>query len=166
AAPVTIVEFADFQCPFCFRLQPTLERVKRKYGDKVRIVFRQYPLSFHANASKAAEAALCANDQGQFWQLHDAMFADQQGLAVDGLKAKAAKIAGLRTGQFNSCLDSGKHAEEVKKDLAAGTAAGVTGTPAMFVNGRYISGAVALEDITQVVDDELKRSGARSAAKS
>ncbi len=162
AAPVTIVEFSDFQCPFCSRLIPTLSQVKQKYGDKVKIVFRQYPLNIHDHAPKAAEAALCANDQGKFWELHDAMFADQSGLAVGGLKDKATKIAGLKAEEFNSCLDSGKHAGEVKQDIAAGTAAGVNSTPAMFVNGRFISGAVPLADITKVIDDELKRAGDKS----
>ena len=161
-APVTIVEFSDFQCPFCSRLIPTLKQVEKKYGDQVKVVFRQYPLNIHENAQKAAEAALCANDQGKFWELHDAMFGDQSGLAVGGLKFKATKIAGLKTEEFNSCLDSGKHAPEVKKDLAAGTAAGVSSTPAMFVNGRFILGAVPLDDITKVIDDELKRSAAKS----
>jgi protein-disulfide isomerase len=161
AAPVTIVEFSDFQCPFCSRLLPTLEQVKKKYGDKVRIVFRQYPLPIHYNAPKAAEAALCANDQGKFWEMHDAMFADQQGLAPEGLKAKATKI-GLKADQFASCLDADKHADEIKKDIAAGSAAGVSGTPAMFVNGRFISGAVPLDDITKVIDDELKKTTAKS----
>ena len=165
SAPITIVEFSDFQCPFCSRLIPTLDQVKKKYGDKVRIVFRQFPLPMHQNAQKAAEAGLCANDQGKFWEMHDAMFADQQGLAVDALKAKATKI-GLKADQFNACLDSGKHADEVKKDLAAGSAAGVNGTPAMFVNGRFISGAVPLDEITKVIDEELKRTGEKAAAKS
>jgi protein-disulfide isomerase len=165
-APVQIVEFSDFQCPYCSRLLPTLQQVKQKYGDKIHLTFRQYPLPIHNNAPKAAEAALCANDQGKFWQMHDAMFADQGGLAADGLKAKAGKIEGLKADVFNSCLDSGKHAEEVKKDIAAGSAAGVNGTPAMFVNGRFISGAVPLDDITKVIDDELKRSGDKSASKS
>lgn len=166
SAPVTIVEFSDFQCPFCSRVVPTLQEVEKKYGDKVRVVFRQYPLPIHPNAPKAAEASLCANDQGKFWEMHDAMFADQGGLAVDGLKAKAAKIAGMKADQFNSCLDSGKHADEVKKDIAAGSAAGVNGTPAMFVNGRFISGAVPIDEITKVIDDELKRGGTKTAANS
>jgi protein-disulfide isomerase len=166
AAPVTIVEFSDFQCPFCSRLVPTLKQVEQKYGDKVKVVFRQYPLNIHENAPKAAEAALCANDQGKFWELHDAMFADQSGLAVGGLKFKAMNIAGLKAEEFNACLDSGKHADEVKKDVAAGTAAGVSSTPAMFVNGRLISGAVPLADITKVIDDELKRSADKSSTKS
>jgi protein-disulfide isomerase len=129
-----------------------------KYGDKVRLVFRQYPLGFHPFAQKAAEASLCAHEQGKFWQLHDAMFANQQGLAVDSLKAKAAEL-GMSAAAFNACLDGGQYADEVQGDMAAGTAAGVSGTPAMFVNGRFISGAVPLEEITKVIDDELRRQG-------
>ncbi len=158
-APVTIVEFSDFQCPFCARLTPTLEQVKAKYGDKVRVVFRQYPLPMHAQAQKAAEASLCANEQGKFWEMHDAMFKNQQQLAVENLKAKAAEL-GLNAETFNSCLDSGKYQSKVAEDQAAGTAAGVSGTPALFINGRFINGAVPLEQITEVIDDELHRKGA------
>ncbi|HSS47786.1 MAG TPA: thioredoxin domain-containing protein [Thermoanaerobaculia bacterium] len=157
-APVTIVEFSDFQCPFCSRLTPTLEQVKKKYGDKVRIVFRQFPLPMHQNAQKAAEAALCANDQGKFWQLHDAMFSNQAALGVDQLKAKAAEL-GLKADDFNKCLDSGEKAAAIQADVKAGSAAGVNGTPAMFINGRFINGAVPLENVTSVIDDELRRKG-------
>ncbi|HEV3457040.1 MAG TPA: thioredoxin domain-containing protein, partial [Thermoanaerobaculia bacterium] len=160
SAPVTIVEFSDFQCPFCSRVTPTLEQVVSKYGSKVRLVFRQFPLPMHPNAAKAAEAALCANEQGKFWEMHDAMFKDQAGLAVDGLKTKAAGIAGLNAASFNSCLDSGKETPAVQGDMQAGSKAGVNGTPAMFVNGRFISGAVSTDDLSKVIDDELKRKGA------
>jgi protein-disulfide isomerase len=159
AAPVTIVEFSDFQCPFCSRITPTLEQVVAKYGDKVRLVFRQFPLPMHQNAAKAAEAALCANEQGKFWQMHDAMFKDQAGLAVDGLKTKAAAISGINAANFNTCLDSGKEAVAVQADMKAGNKAGVNGTPAMFVNGRFISGVVSSDDLSKVIDDELKRKG-------
>lgn len=157
-APVTIVEFSDFECPFCSRVNPTLAQVREKYGDKVRIAFRQYPLPMHPKAQKAAEASLCAHDQGKFWELHDAMFANQQELAVDQLKAKAAGL-GANAEQFNQCLDSGKHAKQVADDMAAGSAAGVSGTPAFFVNGRFISGAVPFEQIAPIIDDELARKG-------
>jgi protein-disulfide isomerase len=160
AAPVTIVEFSDFQCPFCSRITPTLDAVVTKYGDKVRLVFRQFPLPMHPNAAKAAEAALCANEQGKFWEMHDAMFKDQAGLAVDGLKSKAAGIAGLNAASFNSCLDSGKETPAVQSDMKAGTKAGVNGTPAMFVNGRFISGVVSSDDLSKVIDEELKHKGA------
>lgn len=162
-APVTIVEFSDFQCPFCSRVIPTLNQVKEKYGDKVRIVFRQYPLPFHQQAQKAAEASLCANDQGKFWQLHDAMFANQQALGVDQLKAKAAEL-GLNADSFNSCLDSGKYAAQISTDMKEGSAAGVSGTPAMFINGRFVNGAVPFEEIDAVVADELRRKGEKTAS--
>jgi len=161
SAPVTIVEFSDFQCPFCGRLIPTLDQVKAKYGDKVRIVFRQFPLPMHPNAQKAAEASLCANDQGKFWEMHDAMFKNQQELAVDSLKSKAAAL-GLNADSFNKCLDSGKYVAKIQEDQKAGSAAGVNGTPAMFINGRFISGAVPIEQITSVIDEELKRKGGAS----
>jgi protein-disulfide isomerase len=155
-APITIVEFSDFECPYCARINPTLEQVKAKYGDQVRLVFRQFPLSIHRSAQKAAEASLCAHDQGKFWELHDAMFQNQQELGTDQLKAKAAQL-GLEAAAFDECLDSGKHADAVQADMKAGSEAGVTGTPAMFLNGRMISGAVPLERITEVIDDELRR---------
>ncbi|HEY2740542.1 MAG TPA: thioredoxin domain-containing protein [Thermoanaerobaculia bacterium] len=158
-APVTIVEFSDFQCPFCGRLIPTLEQVKAKYGDKVRIVFRQFPLPMHPNAQKAAEASLCANEQGKFWEMHDVMFKNQQELAVENLKTKAAAL-GLKADSFNQCLDSDKYAAKIQADQKEGSAAGVNGTPAMFINGRFVNGAVPFDQITTVIDDELKRKGA------
>ena len=125
----------------------------------MRIVFRQFPLPMHQNAQKAAEAALCANDQGKFWQLHDAMFSNQSALGVDQLKAKAAEL-GLKADEFNKCLDSGAKVATVEADKKAGSEAGVNGTPAMFINGRFVNGAVPLEKLTSVIDDELRRKGA------
>ena len=157
-APVTIVEFSDFQCPYCQRLAPTLDKVVEEYGDKVRLVFRQFPLPIHADAQKAAEASLCAADGGKFWEMHDKMFENIQQLSVDQLKASAAAL-GLDEEAFGACLDSGKHAAAVADDLQAGRAAGVTGTPAMFVNGRFLSGAVPYEQLAALIDDELERGG-------
>jgi protein-disulfide isomerase len=163
-APVTIVEFSDFECPFCSRLVPTMDEVTAKYGDKVRLVFRQFPLAMHQNAKKAAEASLCANDQGKFWEMHDAMFKNQQGLAVDALKAKAVEL-GLNAEAFNSCLDSGKHAGRVNADLKDGSVAGVSGTPAMFINGRFVSGAVPFSEVAKIIDEELQKKGAGTGTK-
>ncbi len=157
-APVTIVEFSDFQCPFCSRAKGTIDQVVSRYGDKVRVIFRDFPLPMHAQAPKAHEAGRCANEQGKFWPMHDKMFADQAALAVDGLKKSAADL-GLDTAKFNECLDSGRHTAGVKADMDAGSAVGVTGTPAFFVNGRMISGAQPLEAFTKVIDDELQRKG-------
>jgi len=155
--PVTIVEFSDFECPFCSRVEPTLDRVTESFGDQVRLVFKQFPLrQIHPNAQKAAEASLCAHDQGKFWQMHDAMFADQRNLAVPALKAKAEEL-GLDTAAFGQCQDSGKYADAVQEDLEQGSEVGVGGTPALFVNGRFLSGAVPYEQIAQVIEDELER---------
>ncbi|HSL81833.1 MAG TPA: thioredoxin domain-containing protein [Thermoanaerobaculia bacterium] len=160
-APVTIVEFSDFECPYCSRVVPTLKRVQEEYGDRVRLVFKQYPLPNHAQAQKAGEASLCAHDQGKFWELHDAMFADQQNLGPEALVAKAERL-GLDVTAFRECLQSGRYADAVQEDLREGARAGVSGTPAMFVNGRLVSGAVPYEEIARVIDEELERRGGRS----
>jgi len=153
-APVTIVEFSDFECPYCARVNPALDQVMRNYGDKVRMVFRQFPLSIHSNAQKAAEASLCAREQDKFWQMHDAMFKEQRSLGVEQLKEKAARLE-LDTAAFNECLDSSRHADAVLADLKAGSALGVSGTPAFFVNGRFLSGAQPYEEIAKLIDEEL-----------
>lgn len=156
-APVTIVEFSDFECPYCSRVLPSLQQVVDNYGDSVRLVFRQFPLnSIHPRAQKAAEASLCASDQDKFWEMHDAMFEEQKSLGVDQLKEKAARL-GLDSESFNSCLDDDKYADQVAADVKAGAAAGVSGTPAMFVNGRFLNGAVPYETLAEIVDAELNR---------
>ncbi|MBP9146098.1 MAG: thioredoxin domain-containing protein [Thermoanaerobaculia bacterium] len=157
-SPITIIEFSDFQCPFCSRINPSIDQAKQVYGDKVRFVFRQFPLNIHPQAPKAGEASLCANEQGKFWEMHDALFADQQKLSVPDLKATAAKV-GVDVAKFDACLDSGRMAEIVARDLADGQAAGVSGTPALFVNGRFINGAVPFEELARVINDELSRKG-------
>ncbi|MDH3402817.1 MAG: thioredoxin domain-containing protein [Acidobacteriota bacterium] len=159
-APVTIVEFSDFECPFCSRVLPSLRQVMENYGDSVRVVFRQFPLNnIHPRAQKAAEASLCAHDQGKFWEMHDAMFDEQKNLGVDQLKEKAGRI-GLDAESFASCLDGDKFAPQVAADLEEGSAAGVSGTPAMFINGRFVNGAVPYETLAEIIDRELERAGA------
>ena len=141
---MTIAEFSDFECPYCRALLPTLQRITADYKDKVRIVYLQFPLAdIHPNALKAAEASLCALEQGQFWQMHDAMFADQAHLGIDDLKRKAAELS-LDTQAFARCLESGKHFAQVRNDVSEGVKAGVAGTPAIFINGRIARGKSAL----------------------
>jgi protein-disulfide isomerase len=160
AAPIAIVEFSDFECPYCNAMAPTLKLVEKNYGDQVRIVYRQFPLPWvHPHALKAAEASLCANDQHRFWEFHDALFANQRDLTVDALKRRAADLK-LDSAQFNTCLDSGKQSAAVLKDAAAGNQAGVEGTPTVFINGRMIYGTQAYGDIKAVIDDELQRKNA------
>lgn len=156
-APVTIVEFSDFECPYCSGLFPTLKRIEETYKEKIRIVYRQFPLNnIHPRAQKAAEASLCANEQDKFWQLHDAMFADQRNLTVDDLKAKAAALS-MNAATFNTCLDSGKHAAAVRASLEEGNRLGVDGTPALFINGRFLGGNQPYDTIAKIIDDELTR---------
>jgi len=163
-APVTIVEFSDFQCPFCKQVVPTLAQITQKYGDQVRLVFRQFPLSsIHPFAEKAAEAALCANEQGKFWEMHDAMFGDQSKLEVAALKTTAAGL-GVDKAKFDECLDSGRFAQRIKDDESAGTLVGVSGTPAIFINGRSFSGAQPYEALAAAIDEEIAR--AKSSGKS
>ncbi len=162
SAPVTIVEFSDFQCPFCRAAEPSLKEVRRKYGDQVRLVYMDYPLSFHAHAMDAARAARCAAEQNKFWQFHDALFADQKKLDVDSLKQTAARL-GLDTHQFNVCLASDKHTGGIQRDVAEGNALGVTGTPTFFVNGRELAGVQPLPKFNEVIDEELARAKAQGS---
>lgn len=157
-APVTIVEFSDFQCPFCGREYPVIERVMKEYEGKVRLVFRHFPLDFHPFAQKAAEASACAADQGKFWELHNKMFENQQKLAVDDLKGYA-KSLGVDAAKFDKCLDGGEKKGLIESDQKAGMEAGVQGTPAFFINGIFINGAQPYEQIKQTVDGELKKKG-------
>jgi protein-disulfide isomerase len=155
-APITIIEFSDFQCPFCARVNPTLDQVRKVYGDKVRIVFKDFPLPNHAQAPKAAEAAHCAGEQGKYWELHDRMFANQQALQIPQLKEYASGL-GLNVDAFNQCLDSGKHSSRVAESMKTGEALGVGSTPTLYVNGRPIVGAQSFDYFKAVIDEELAR---------
>jgi protein-disulfide isomerase len=134
----------------------TIKHVQERYGEQVRLVYRQFPLnSIHPNAQRAAEASLCANEQGKFWEMHDLMFEDQSGLSAEALTQKAESLE-LDGTTFQQCLSSNKYAEQVKQDVMAGTVVGVTGTPAVFINGRPLVGNVPYSDVAQIIDDELK----------
>jgi protein-disulfide isomerase len=154
-APIEIIEFSDFQCPYCLRAHPTVTEVLKTYGDKVRLVYRHYPLPNHPNARPAAEASACAHEQGKFWQFHDRLFENQTKLTDTDLKQHASAV-GLDAGQFNACFDSHKFARDVQDDMEAGEAAGVSGTPAFFINGRVLSGAQPFDAFKRVIDEELK----------
>ena len=154
-APVTIVEFSDFHCPFCRRVIPTLAQLESKYGEKIKLVFRDFPIeSLHPGASKAHEAARCANEQGKFWAYHDKLFAGPAKSSPEIFKG-FAKDVGLEVTGFETCFDSGKYQAAVKKDIEEGKRVGVTGTPAFFVNGRLLSGAQSFETFARLIDDEL-----------
>jgi protein-disulfide isomerase len=162
-APITIVEFTDFQCPFCKASEATVKQLRTKYGDKVRVVHMDFPLSFHSHALDAAKAARCANDQNKFWQFHDSLFNNQGKLAPADLK-QTAKTLGLNTTEFDACFDKAKHEDEIKKDLAAGEKLGVDGTPAFFIDGRPLVGAQPLPQFEQIIDDELSSGGEKQAS--
>jgi protein-disulfide isomerase len=156
-AVVTLVEFSDFQCPFCQRAAPTLKQLHEKYGDKIRIVWKDFPLTqIHPQAFKAAEAGHCAADQGKFWEYHDKLFAGQQALQPDSLKEYATGL-GLDAEKFNGCLEASNHAERVRESVAAGTRLGVNSTPTMFINGRKMEGAQPFDALAAVIDEELAR---------
>ena len=162
-APVTIVEFTDFQCPFCKATESTVSQLRTKYGDKVRLVHMDFPLSFHSHSIDAAKGARCANDQGKFWQFRDSLFANQGKLAPADLKA-TAKTLGMNTTQFDACFDQAKHMDEINKDLAAGEKLGVDGTPAFFIDGRPLVGAQPIDQFEQIIDDEIASGGVKQAS--
>lgn len=160
-APVTLVEFADFECPFCGGLYPTLKLIEENYAGKLRVVYRQFPLtSMHPNAQKSAEASLCAFEQQKFWEFHDSMFENQRELSVEALKRRAAVLK-LNTATFNECLDSGRQAEAIRKEKAEGSQLGVGGTPTVFINGRLLAGGPSYANLKTMIDDELQRANAR-----
>ncbi len=153
-APIEMIEFADFQCPFCLAAAPTVQRVLDTYGDRIRFVYRNYPLPSHPNARPAAEAAQCANEQGKFWAYHDKLFADPGKLEDAQLKEAAASL-GLDAARFNRCVDQHAYKSVVDADTQAANEVGVTGTPAFFINGRLLSGAQPYDAFKRVIEDEL-----------
>lgn len=154
SAPVELIEFADFQCPFCLRVHPTIAQVLDTYGDRVRFVYRHYPLRNHPDARPAAEASMCAAEQDKFWPYYDSLFGDPSRLGDADLRQRATQL-NLDTARFNACLDSHKYGADVEADLRAGDEAGVSGTPAFFINGRLLTGAQPFEVFKRVIDEEL-----------
>ncbi|WP_257460913.1 DsbA family protein [Archangium lipolyticum] len=162
-AKVTIVEWSDFQCPFCSRVTPTLKQIKEAYPNDVRVVFRHQPLSFHPNAKPAAEASMAAHEQGKFWEMHDKLFSNQGALDRATFERYAEELK-LNMGQFKAALDSGKYRAKVEADASAGAAVGANGTPTFFVNGREFVGAQPFEAFKRVIDEELARANKLVAA--
>ena len=159
-APVTIVEFSDFQCPFCRRAQSTLKQILQKYGNKVRLVFKHLPLDIHAEAFVSAQAAFCAAEQGFFWQYHEALFASN-GLAPELLKRTASRL-GLDMPKFTSCLVSEASRAAVLKDVREARQFGINATPTFIVNGKLVRGAIGFDEFTILIEQELKSTGANS----
>jgi protein-disulfide isomerase len=154
-APITLVEFSDFQCPYCIAAAPELAAVLKAYPTQVKLIFKQYPLETHSQAALAAAAAVAAHKQGKFWPMYDAMFATHDGLAKDNLMALAQKN-GLDLKRFEADLDSTEVKEAITRDVQDGDRAGVAGTPTLFIDGQRYNGPIELESLKPVLDAELK----------
>ena len=155
-ALVTIVEWSDFQCPYCSRVGPTIAQLEKEYGDKLRVAFKHNPLGFHQRALPAALAAEAAGKQGKFWEMHDKLFANQKELTDENFEAWAKEL-GLDVAQFKKDMADPKLKEKVTGDQKTGAPIGVTGTPAFFINGRFLSGAQPVENFKKLVDEELTK---------
>jgi protein-disulfide isomerase len=160
-APISLVIFSDFECPFCGRSVELTRKLESRYGEQLRIVFRNFPLPTHRNAQKAAEAGSCANEQEHFWEMHDVLFENQNRLETSDLKRYAVSL-GLDSRQFDACLDSSKYAGKWKADLQQAREYGIMGVPTFFINGRPVMGMSSYEEMSQIIDDELVRRGAQS----
>jgi len=156
-APVVIVEFADYECPYCQRIHPELKKLQEEFAGKVALAFKDFPLPMHPQAEKAAEAGRCAAQQGKFWEFHDALFDNNRKLEPTQLKEYARNLK-LDAARFDQCLDAGEQAVAVRKDFAEGQRLGLTGTPSFFINGHFLSGAVKYDTLREVVDQQLAAS--------
>jgi protein-disulfide isomerase len=155
-APITIVEFSDFQCPYCQRSVQVLKELRQIYGDRIRVVYRDFPGPNHPNALQAAEAARCAGEQGKFWEYHDLLF-DRQSSGMEWDFLSLAKELALQPNAFDSCLHAGRFREEITKDLHEGLKLGITSTPTFFINGRPLVGAQPLANFRALIDAQLGR---------
>jgi protein-disulfide isomerase len=159
-----VVLFSDFQCPFCGRVEPSLTELEKAYPGKVRVVWKNFPLSFHNNAKPAAEASMAANEQGKFWEMHAKLFANQQNLDAASLE-KYAKEIGLDMAKFKAAVDSHKFAPQIEADTKQGSSLGVQGTPASFLNGHFINGAQPFDAFKKIADEELAKGPAAKGKK-
>jgi len=163
-APVQIIEFADYECPYCQKVNDDLARLREQFGSQVSLVYKDFPLPMHPLAAKAAEAAHCAGEQGKFWEFHDSLFKNKQ-LQITDLKQEASVLK-LDTARFDRCLDAGEQAAYVKKDSQEGQKLGLLGTPSFFVNGHFMSGAIGFMKLRETVMQELAagKSASQSAS--
>jgi protein-disulfide isomerase len=157
---VTIIEVSDFQCPFCSRVQQTLRDVETRYGNDVRLVYKHNPLPFHDRAMPAAIASMCAHEQGKFWPLHDALFANQRALDDEGLATYAKQVSGLNFAKWQSCYSSGRPKARIEAEMQVANDFGARGTPAFFVNGRSLVGAQPFDRFAALIDEELAKAKA------
>jgi protein-disulfide isomerase len=162
-APVLVVEYADYECPYCQQIQPALDKLEAEYKGKVAFAYKDVPLPMHANAQKASEAAHCAGKQSRYWEFHD-ILAKAKDLQVPKLK-QTARDLGLDGAAFDKCLDAGEQADIVKAHLAEAQSLGLQGTPSFFINGRFFSGALTYEKLREVVEEELKFSNGQKTAR-
>lgn len=152
-APVVLVEFADYECPYCEKANPQLHKLQTEFGSQLAVVYKDFPLPMHHHSQKAAEAARCAGEQGKFWEYHDVLFYSRQ-LDIADLK-EHARVLKLDGNRFDECLDSGSQAEAVKKDLEEGKKLGLGGTPSIFVNGHFVNGAQDYNALRDIVQQQL-----------
>jgi predicted DsbA family dithiol-disulfide isomerase len=157
-AKITLVEFSDYQCPYCARAEPVVQELLRRYPNDIRLVYRHLPLPFHADARGAAEAAICAWDQGKFWDYHELLFTDQRALGAEQLLEYADRLA-LDREAFAACLGADITAQRVRDDMVEAESLGATGTPTFFINGMMMTGARPIEEFEAVIDAELARLG-------
>jgi protein-disulfide isomerase len=158
SAMITIVEWSDFQCPFCNRAAPTLAKIEEEYGSKVRLAFKHLPLSIHSKAPGAHAAAEAAHQQGKFWEMHDKIFENQRDLAPETFERYADEL-GLDVDQFKKDVKSAEVKKRIDEDMSEAQKLGVTGTPAFFINGRFLSGAQPFENFKRLIDAELEKKG-------
>ena len=157
-APVTIIEFAEYQCPYCGRAEETINQLVADYPDKIRVVYRDFPLQGHDRAIPAALAANCAGDQGKYWEMHQLLLSNQRALTDTDLRRNAERIA-LDLDSFDSCMNNaGEKVAEIQADFLAGQSVGVTGTPAFFINGIFLNGALPYDQFKAIIDRELEGS--------
>jgi protein-disulfide isomerase len=161
-APVTIIEFADYECPYCQKIHPELKKLESDFPDKVAIAYKDFPLPMHKHAEKAAEAARCAGDQGKYWEFHDTLF-EKGGLDVSELKETAIALK-LDSTKFDKCLDSSEEADAIQKTVDEGQRLGLSGTPSFFINGHFVSGATNYATLREMVEQELSRHPAPAMA--